>query len=432
MNILILGSGGREHALAWKILQSPQCEKLFVAPGNAGTGLIAQNISIDILEFQKLADFSLNNNINLIIVGPEVPLVHGIVDFFRGDFSLSHIHIIGPDRKGAQLEGSKDFSKNFMNKYKIPTATSKTFHKGTLEEGMAYLEQHPLPVVLKADGLAAGKGVIIAASAHEAKVILHEMLSEDKFGVAGSKVIIEQYLDGIELSAFVITDGNNYTILPEAKDYKRIGEGDTGPNTGGMGAVSPVPFADDAFLKIIEQTIIQPTIHGLKSEGIDYIGFIFFGIMNVKGIPYVIEYNARLGDPESEVIIPRIKSDLVDLFIAASEKRLSEINIEFIPATAATIMLVAGGYPDVYKKGKIISGFENLSNVIVFHAGTKLLENKIVTNGGRVIAITALGNNITEALAKCNQGAATLIWEDKYFRKDIGVDLLSYNIGSIA
>lgn len=426
MKILILGSGGREHALAWKIAQSPRCGQLFVAPGNAGTARHAVNVPIEVLDFQQLSEFSLQNTIELIVVGPEVPLVHGLVDFFKSKPALRHIHIIGPDSIGAQLEGSKDFSKNFMNRYGIPTASSRTFQKDSLEEGLQYLEAHPLPIVLKADGLASGKGVIIADSVALAKSTLREMLAENKFGAAGAKVVVEQFLDGIEMSSFVITDGKNYTILPEAKDYKRIGEGDTGLNTGGMGAVSPVPFADEAFLKKVEDIVIRPTIEGLKSEKIDYTGFIFFGLMNVKGMPYVIEYNARLGDPETEVIIPRIKTDLLEIFIAAAEKRLSDITIECLPETATTVMLVAGGYPETYETGKEISGLENVSDVLAFHAGTKISEGKVLTNGGRVMTITALGETIKDALAKSNRGAASIEWENKYYRKDIGLDLLSY------
>lgn len=426
MNILILGSGGREHALAWKLAQSPLCEALFVAPGNAGTHFIAKNIPIDVLDFQGLSEFSLNQNIHMIVVGPEVPLVHGIVDFFKRDSRLNHIHIIGPGQDGAQLEGSKDFSKNFMNKYKIPTAASKTFFKNTLQEGLSYLESHTLPIVLKADGLAAGKGVIIAENVVDAKSALVEMLEEDKFGEAGSKVVVEEYLHGIELSVFVISDGSNYVILPEAKDYKRIGEGDTGLNTGGMGAVSPVPFADAAFLQKVDQTIIKPTIQGLKNENIDYSGFIFFGLMSVNGNPYVIEYNARLGDPESEVIIPRIQTDLAELFLATSEKRLGGIAIKLSPETATTVMLVAGGYPNSYEKGHEITGLEKIENVLAFHAGTKLSGDRVITNGGRVISITAIAPSIEEALSNSNKASEIIQWQDKYFRKDIGLDLLVY------
>ena len=426
MNILILGSGGREHALAWKLAQSPLCDQLFVAPGNAGTHQIAKNIPIDVLNFEELAAFSIQEQIHMIVVGPEVPLVHGIVDYFKEHPKLNHLHIIGPDKKGAQLEGSKDFSKNFMNKYKIPTASSKTFYKHTLNEGLSYLQSHTLPIVLKADGLAAGKGVIIATSLAEAEEALHDMLAEDKFGEAGSKVVIEEYLHGIELSVFVISDGDNYVILPEAKDYKRIGEGDTGPNTGGMGAVSPVPFADENFLKLVEVSIIEPTINGLKSEGINYSGFIFFGLMSVQGKPYVIEYNARLGDPESEVIIPRIESDLAELFLATAEKKLNGKKIRFSPKTAVTVMLVAGGYPESYEKGNDITGIEDATDVMPFHAGTKISSGKVVTNGGRVMSVTALADSMEEALNKSNKASEVIQWKDKYFRKDIGQDLFVY------
>jgi phosphoribosylamine--glycine ligase len=425
MNILILGSGGREHTLAWKIKQSLQCDKLFVAPGNAGTALVAKNIAIDLQDFEKIAEFSLKNKIELIVVGPEAPLVEGVVDYFNNRTDLKEIIIIGPDKKGAQLEGSKDFSKNFMSKYQIPTAASKTFTHKDLDKGLTYLDGHTLPIVLKADGLAAGKGVIISSDRKEAKNTLTDMLANKRFGEASSKVVIEEFLDGIELSVFVITDGKNYKILPEAKDYKRIGEGDTGPNTGGMGAVSPVPFADKEFLKKIEEKIIKPTMNGLLKEKIHYVGFIFFGLINVMDEPYVIEYNARLGDPETEVIIPRIKNDLVDLLISAGKGTLSQTTIHFDERTATTVMLVAGGYPDEYEKGKEISGTEEIKDVFAFHAGTKVNENnKIVTNGGRVMALTAFGDNIKDALKKSNAAAEKIKWDKKYYRKDIGLDLI--------
>jgi phosphoribosylamine---glycine ligase len=425
MNILILGSGGREHTLAWKIKQSPKCDKLFVAPGNAGTGQIAENINISLTDFPKLAEFSLNNNIELIVVGPEAPLVDGVVDYFKGRNDLKNISIIGPDKTGAQLEGSKDFSKNFMNRYGIPTASSKTFTERNLADGLAYLETHPTPIVLKADGLAAGKGVIITSDKEEAKKILTEMLANKMFGEASSKVVIEQYLDGIEVSVFVLNDGKNYLLLPEAKDYKRIGEADAGPNTGGMGAVSPVPFADKAFMKKVEEKVIKPTVEGLKKDGIHYVGFIFFGLMNCQGEPWVIEYNARLGDPETEVIIPRIKDDLVDILLAAAKGNLSDTKIQFDERTATTVMLVAGGYPDVYEKGKVISGLTGTKDVLVFHAGTKNdAEGNVVTNGGRVIAVTSFGKDIEEALAGSNKGAEKINWDKKYYRRDIGLDLL--------
>jgi phosphoribosylamine---glycine ligase len=426
MNILIIGSGGREHTLAWKIKQSPLCDQLFIAPGNAGTAETAVNIAIGVNDFAKLGNFAIENKVELIIVGPEVPLVEGIVDYFKSNSSLKNIHVIGPDKKGAQLEGSKDFSKLFMNKYGIPTASSRTFTPSQLEEGLKYLDSHSLPIVLKADGLAAGKGVIIADSTDHAKQTLKEMLVDKKFGDAGACVVIEQFLDGIEMSAFIITDGKNYIILPEAKDYKRIGEKDTGLNTGGMGAVSPVPFANKEFLQKVEEKVIKPTIKGLQSEGINYVGFIFFGLMNMKGEPSVIEYNARLGDPETEVIIPRIKGDLVELLLAAGKGELSNIKISFDNRSATTVMLVAGGYPEEYEKGKEISGLDTVKDVLVFHAGTTFNDkDKVVTNGGRVIALTALGENIGDALKKSNAAAEKINWENKYYRKDIGLDLLA-------
>ncbi|MCR6639555.1 MAG: phosphoribosylamine--glycine ligase [Sporocytophaga sp.] len=425
MNILIVGSGGREHTFAWKIKQSPLCKKLFVAPGNGGTGEIATNVPIQVSEFEKLGRFCLENKVDLILVGPEVPLVEGIVDYFRSIDSLKQIPVIGPSKEGAQLEGSKDFSKNFMVKYGIPTAASKTFTANELNRGLEYIETQSLPVVLKADGLAAGKGVIIAQSHEEARAALKEMLEDKKFGEASAKVVIEQYLDGIELSVFTISDGSTYKILPEAKDYKRIGEKDTGLNTGGMGAVSPVPFADKAFLDKVEKKVIIPTINGLKAEGIDYVGFIFFGLMNVNGEPFVIEYNARMGDPETEVVIPRIKNDFLEVLTKVAEKKLHQVNLEVSDQTATTVMLVAGGYPEDYEKGKVISGLDKVGEVLAFHAGTALKDNKMVTNGGRVIALTGLGSDIQGALAKSNKAAENVTWEKRYYRRDIGLDLLA-------
>lgn len=425
MNILIVGSGGREHTFAWKIKQSPLCKKLFVAPGNGGTEGIATNVPIQVTEFEKLGKFSVENQIDLVLVGPEVPLVEGIVDYFKSTDSLKQIPVIGPSKDGAMLEGSKDFSKNFMVKYGVPTAASKTFTANDLKQGLEYIETQSLPIVLKADGLAAGKGVIIAQSKDEAKTALREMLEDKKFGEASAKVVIEQYLDGIELSVFTISDGSIYKILPEAKDYKRIGEKDTGLNTGGMGAVSPVPFADKAFMDKVEKKVIIPTINGLKAEGIDYVGFIFFGLMNVKGEPYVIEYNARMGDPETEVVIPRIKNDFLEVLVKVADKKLDEVNLEVSDQTATTVMLVAGGYPEDYEKGKIISGLENVGEVLAFHAGTVLKDNKMVTNGGRVIALTGLGSDIQAALTKSNKAAENVIWEKRYYRRDIGLDLLA-------
>lgn len=427
MNILILGSGGREHTLTWKIKQSPLAEKIFVAPGNAGTAQIATNVALSLSDFPSIGKFALENKIDLIVVGPEAPLVDGVVDYFKKESSLKNILIVGPGKTGAQLEGSKDFSKNFMVKHGIPTAASRTFTAPQIEEGLKYLETHSLPVVLKADGLAAGKGVIIAQSVEEAKATLKEMLIAKKFGEASARVVIEQYLDGIEMSAFVLTDGKDYVLLPEAKDYKRIGEGDQGPNTGGMGAVSPVPFADREFMEKVERQVIQPTVNGLKSESIPYTGFIFFGLMNVNGDPFVIEYNARLGDPETEVIIPRVQNDLVELLVAAARGELSGVKVAFDPRTATTIMLVAGGYPEAYDKGKVISGLDTVSEVLVFHAGTSLdPAQKVVTNGGRVMALTAFGSDIRDALKKSNAAADKIVWEKKYFRRDIGLDLLAY------
>lgn len=424
MNILILGSGGREHAFAWKIKQSPLCKALYVAPGNAGTAQLAENVNIGVSDFPKIATFCVDNKIDLVLVGPEAPLVDGVSDYFATHAEIQHIPVIGPDRKGAQLEGSKDFSKQFMVKYGVPTAASKTFTNNELEEGLAYIRQHSLPVVLKADGLAAGKGVIIAETHAHAEETLRDMLVNKMFGEASAKVVIEQYLTGIEMSTFVLTDGKNYLVLPEAKDYKRIGEGDTGLNTGGMGAVSPVPFADHVFLEKVEERVIKPTMKGLKAEGINYVGFIFIGLMNMKGEPYVIEYNARMGDPETEVVIPRIKTDFVEILQATALGRLNDIKLEVTQQTATTMMLVAGGYPGDYDKGDVISGHDDVENVIVFHAGTTVKDGKVVTNGGRVMALTAFGNNIPEALELSNKAARKIDWKGKYFRRDIGLDLV--------
>ncbi|MFN8437612.1 MAG: phosphoribosylamine--glycine ligase [Cytophagales bacterium] len=426
MNFLIVGSGGREHAITWKLTQSKVVDKLFVAPGNPGTAQIAQNVAIGVEDFEKLAQFCTDNKIDIVIVGPEVPLVKGIKNFFNSQESTKHIAIVGPDQTGAQLEGSKDFSKNFMFKYGIPTASSQTFTGAQLQEGLAYLENHTLPIVLKADGLAAGKGVIIAESHSEAKETLIDMLAHAKFGDASSKVVIEQFLSGIEMSTFVLCDGENFVILPEAKDYKRIGEQDKGLNTGGMGAVSPVPFADDAFLEKVKNKVVLPTIEGLKKEGIDYTGFIFVGLMNCDGEPYVIEYNARMGDPETEVVFPRITSDVGEMFKAVADKKLDSYKLEITSDTATTVVLVSGGYPEDYEKGFVISGVENTENVQVFHAGTSLKDGALVNTGGRVFAVTGFGQNIEEALAKSNKAAQTIVWNKKYFRKDIGLDLLKY------
>ena len=423
MTILLLGSGGREHALAWKMLQSNKCSKLFVAPGNAGTSQIATNVSLNILDFDAIKTFALNEKVDMVVVGPEDPLVHGIYDFFKNDGDLNHIPVIGPSKVGAQLEGSKEFAKEFLIKHKIPTAAYDSFTKETVEEGCHFLETLQPPYVLKADGLAAGKGVLIIQDLEEAKSELRNMLVHEKFGSASAKVVIEEFLDGIELSCFVLTDGKNYKILPTAKDYKRIGEGDTGLNTGGMGAVSPVPFADAVLLEKIESRIVKPTIAGLQSDGIEYNGFVFIGLINVKGEPIVIEYNVRMGDPETEVVIPRLKSDLVELFQAVGNQTLDEVSLEIDERSATTIMVVSGGYPEDYGKGFEISGLEKIEDSIVFHAGTKLENGKVVTNGGRVIAITSFGESFQEAIKKSYQNIDKLNFDKMYFRKDIGFDL---------
>jgi len=426
MNVLIIGSGGREHAFAWKINQSKKISNLYVAPGNAGTSVIATNVAVHPTDFDAIKKLVLEKNIELVIVGPEDPLVEGIHDFFLADEQLKSIGIIGPKKDGAQLEGSKEFSKKFMVKNNIPTAKYAAFTVETLQDGFRFLESLQPPFVLKADGLAAGKGVVILDDLQAAKNELTEMLTNKKFGAASTKVVIEEFLHGIELSVFVLTDGNSYKILPSAKDYKRIGEGDTGLNTGGMGAISPVPFADDAFIKKVEEQIVKPTITGLKKQGIDYKGFIFIGLMNNNGNPYVIEYNVRMGDPETEVVIPRIESDLLDLFEGVAHQTLHEKEIKISDKTATTVMLVSGGYPEDYEKGKEISNLENIANSLIFHAGTKLENNKVVTNGGRVIAVTSLANSIEEALQISFKNAKTIDFENKYYRKDIGKDLLNF------
>ncbi|WP_316835697.1 phosphoribosylamine--glycine ligase [Pedobacter nutrimenti] len=423
MNILLLGSGGRESALAWKMSQSVQCEQLFIAPGNGGTSAYGKNVNISPNNFPAVKDLVLKEKIDLVVVGPEDPLVNGIHDFFLADESLAAIPVIGPKKEGAILEGSKDFSKQFMARHGIPTPGSKSFTKETLESGIAYLEKHSFPVVLKADGLAAGKGVLIIDNLAEAQEELKLMLS-GKFGDAGTTVVIEEFLTGIELSVFVLTDGENYVILPEAKDYKRIGQGDTGLNTGGMGSVSPVPFADEKFLAEVEKTIIIPTINGLKKDKIDYTGFIFFGLFKVGDKPMIIEYNCRMGDPETESVMPRIENDLVELFQATAQRKLKDVKIRISPKNAATVMIVAGGYPGTYEKGKSISGLDNVRQSTVFHAGTLSEGGIIKSNGGRVLAVTSLQDSQFEALQSATADAARIYFDGKYFREDIGFDLM--------
>ena len=423
MNILILGSGGREHAFALKLSQSNKINQLFVAPGNAGTHQIAKNIAIDPTDFIAVKETVLANDIQMVVVGPEAPLVAGVHDFFLADNELKNIPVIGPKKDGALLEGSKDFSKQFMQKHGVPTARYQSFTKETLEEGFAFLETLAPPFVLKADGLAAGKGVLILNSLQEAKIELEEMVSNKKFGEASTTVVIEEFLKGIELSVFVLTDGKNYKILPSAKDYKRIGEGDTGLNTGGMGAISPVPFADDTFLDKVEELVVKPTISGLQKDGIDYRGFIFIGLMNDNGHPSVVEYNVRMGDPETEVVLPRIASDLFDLFEGVAHQNLDQKSFQVTPKTATTVMLVAGGYPEAYEKHKEITGIENVTESTVFHAGTTTKENKVVSNGGRVMAVTSFGDTIEEALKKSYKRIDLIHFDKMNYRKDIGFDL---------
>ena len=426
MNILLIGSGGREHAIAYKLTQSPLCEKLFVLPGNAGTASIATNIPLDPSDFTMTGKFCLDNDIGLVIVGPEEYLVNGLRDHFEADGQLKKIPFVGPAKNGAIIEGSKDWSKAFMKKYDIPTAGYETFQFNTIHEGIRYVNQHSLPVVLKADGLAAGKGVLICNSHDEAEAGLNDMLRENKFGNAGSRVVVEEYLDGIELSVFVLCDGKSYCILPSAKDYKRIREGDKGLNTGGMGAVSPVPFADAAFMKKVEDRIIRPSVEGLKTEGIRYIGFLFIGLMKVMDDPFVIEYNCRLGDPETEVVLPRIKNDLAELMLACASGELSKQIILEDERAAAAVMLVSRGYPEDYQKGKTITGFDKVENSLLFHAGTKMNEKgEVLTNGGRVIAITSFGKNIQEAVTTSLINADKIEYEGKYFRRDIGYEFKS-------
>ena len=427
MNVLILGAGGREHAIAWKISQSPLLTKLYTAPGNAGTGQLGENIDIGVSDFNALKNFVIESNINMVIVGPEAPLVDGVYDFFKSEKKLKSIPVIGPSKQAALLEGSKDFAKEFMGKYTIPTARYKTFNIDNIEEATAFLDTLNPPYVLKADGLAAGKGVLILDSYEDAVQELEEMIKSAKFGDASKKVVIEEYLEGIELSVFVLTDGNSYKILPTAKDYKRIGEGDTGLNTGGMGSISPVPFADEAFMDKVEQRIIIPTVEGLKMDELDYKGFIFFGLMNMNGEPYVIEYNVRMGDPEAESVIPRIKTDLLDLFDGVGKQNLQKKELEIDSRYSTAVFLVSGGYPGSYAKGKIISGLDKVKNSIPFHAGTKLaLDGNVLSSGGRVIAINSFGDTMEEALAKSYENAEIVDFEGKYYRKDLGRDLLRY------
>ncbi|MCG2610355.1 phosphoribosylamine--glycine ligase [Flavobacterium sp. SM15] len=423
MNILLLGSGGREHALAWKMLQSSHCSKLFVAPGNAGTASIAVNVAINPNDFVAVKNFVQTENIEMVVVGPEDPLVNGVYDFFKTDTDLQHIPVIGPSKHGAQLEGSKEFAKEFLVKHNIPTARYQSFTKETVEAGCEFLTTLNAPYVLKADGLAAGKGVLILNDLSEAQQELRNMLVEAKFGAASSKVVIEEFLDGIELSCFVLTDGKSYKILPTAKDYKRIGEGDTGLNTGGMGAVSPVPFATPEFLQKIEDRIVKPTIDGFQKDTIEYKGFVFIGLIKVGDDPFVIEYNVRMGDPETEVVMPRLKSDLVKIFKAIATQTLDQVDFEIDPRSATTIMIVSGGYPEEYEKGKVISGLENVEGSIAFHAGTAIKDNEVVTNGGRVIAVTSYGDNFREAIAQSYANIEKIKFDKMYYRKDIGFDL---------
>lgn len=424
MNILLIGSGGREHALAWKLTQSPRCSKLFIAPGNAGTALCGTNLPIAVTDFDDLATTCTDNEISMIIVGPEEPLVKGICDYFRDKKEFENIKIIGPSKAASQLEGSKAFAKAFMKKHGVPTAAYAQFDADSYLEGVEYIKQQPLPIVLKADGLAAGKGVLICQTHIEALAEFDLMLNQSKFGDAGKKVVIEEFLTGIELSIFVLTDGENYLVLPEAKDYKRVGQADTGLNTGGMGAVSPLPFANAAFLQKVKEKIIAPTITGLQKDELDYKGFIFLGLMNDEGEPKVIEYNCRLGDPETEVVIPRIKNDLVDLMLATADKQLQGISIQTDERAVATVVAVSGGYPGDYEKGKPIKGLEakGLQGKMIFHSGTKISDAGIVTNGGRVLAVTAYGGNITEAVNQSNSLLSLINFENMYYRPDIGYE----------
>ncbi len=423
MNILLIGSGGREHTLAWKMKQSPLLDKLFISPGNAGTKDLGKNVVLDLDNHNELSSFLIKNKIEILIIGPEQPLVDGIHDRVAADKKLNHIIVIGPKKIAAQLEGSKDFAKQFMTKYHIPTASYQTFDKESLEAGIEFLKDIKSPYVLKADGLAAGKGVVILDDLEEAIETLVEMIAEEKFGAASQQVVIEEFLSGVELSVFVLTDGESYVLLPEAKDYKRIGEGDSGLNTGGMGSISPVPFADERFMSLVKTRIIDPTINGLKNEKIEYQGFIFFGLINVGGHPYVIEYNVRMGDPETESVLPRLKTDILELFKAVGEKKLSEYTTEFDSRTATSVMMVSGGYPGYYQKGKEITGLVAAENQILFHAGTQSDGDKVITNGGRVIAITSLAKTMDDALKQSYDTAEKIDFDGKYYRKDLGFDL---------
>lgn len=424
MNILIIGSGGRESAFAYKLAKSPKLNKLFIAPGNAGTSQYGENVALAVTDFEGIADFVLANGVNMLLVGPEEPLVKGIHDYFLSREDLKDIPVIGPQQEGAQLEGSKDFSKAFMARHNIPTAAYRSFDRSNLAEGLAYLETQKLPIVLKADGLAAGKGVLICETLADAQAELTAMIADAKFGAASAVVVIEEFLKGIELSVFVLTDGTSYKVLPSAKDYKRIGEGDTGLNTGGMGSISPVPFADEAFLAKVEERIIKPTVDGLKKDNIPYKGFIFIGLMNMDGEPSVIEYNVRMGDPETESVLPRISSDLIDLLEGVAEGNLDTRSYTVSPQTAVTVMLVAGGYPGDYTSGKVIANIENVKESIVFHAGTKLVDGQVVTAGGRVIAVTTMQDTLFDALQQATADAGRIFFEGKYFRRDIGFDLI--------